>query len=803
VNAPIRYSIGYSFSSFQANSPSASLPGQKLDIELASISDSTESLRSSIADIRRSDGKLNNNLVTFDSLAPEVTFLFDSGSTTNAVLLANAVAGTAANAAAAQAANTAAQAAAAIATAGVDPAALFSGAVAPDVAINAATTTDIGNAASTRVVVNGAAVILSFGVAVKRLRLVRFNGASTLTHSAALILMTGRTRLTQAGDWGIYLSDAAGNWRELTFTRSTSVYYVEHFAAVKGDNATDDMAGIQNIFNLVSAVGGGRVVLGAGVQYRLLSTAALTDLGLILPSNVMLDMNRATFNIECTGNVYGVRMQNDSHILGPGTIGVTVSAGLGALQDIYHAPIGLGAAVGEVTSVNALGPYINATRWSIRGVRLTNVRPNGYKIAAIGGVSHGLIENPEFPGDATSVGCINFDWGTVGAINSSNVPASRALFDAGTAYTVHPNNIYMRGLKIGAMTNATSCPIRLSGCHAIRIDGFEIAQCAAFGVFVTVGDLGYEFADSNTKRSRHTGIVIRNGSILNALAGSGIYCDAYADNIAPAIVLGYVAYLNPLNPTDIVFENIRSIGNLSATAGDGATFRFMEGGTLRNCTFIGHQRGLVIADGAKRVRVEGGEASSNYQDGIYIGGSGTVPEEITVEGIWSYANAIGSVGAGINCANGKRHNVYRCRLGIAGEGNQDYGVRVDPTCIDVAVRWNHTLGAPTAAYALGTINSYGCLRVFEGNTIDPTYVSTIMTGLDIVCVSYEHSLGGLSRRFKALRVALSAGATPNAAFPGLIGDKIDYADPLTGGFLGSVCIGSGSPGSWRTFGVVS
>jgi hypothetical protein len=66
--------------------------------------------------------------------------------------------------------------------------------------------------------------------------------------------------------------------------------------------------------------------------------------------------------------------------------------------------------------------------------------------------------------------------------------ASAALFDAGTAYTVHPNNIHIRRLKIGQMSNAASCPIRLSGVHSIRIDGFEIAQSSACGVFHTAGE---------------------------------------------------------------------------------------------------------------------------------------------------------------------------------------------------------------------------------------------------------------------------------------------------------------------------
>ncbi|MCK1479331.1 hypothetical protein IVB27_32475 [Bradyrhizobium sp. 197] len=573
---------------------------------------------------------------------------------------------------------------------------------------------------------------------------------------------------------------------------------------IVGDGTTDDRAAIQATIDAVAAAGGGYVHAAAGKTYRVVIDSGVTDLGLIIKSNVTLIMNGATINLECTGSVYGIRLQSYAHILGPGTIKTTVSASPGS-QSVWHAPVSLGAAYGEVTSVGSLGNYINATRWSVRNVKLDNLRSGGCCIAGIGGFSHGVIEDIEYPDSSAIIGCVNFDWGTVGSINSADVAASRILYDLGTAYTVHPNNIDVRRLKIGDMTNASSCPIRLSGVHAIRVDGFEIAGSKAYGVFHTAGDLGYEFAiDNNARRQRHRGIVVKNGSILNANNGQAIYCDAYADNIALAVAGGYSPYLAAENTTDIVFENIRSLGSITAAAGDGVTARYLEGGTFRSCYMVGHQRGIVCAESSKRVLITGGEINLCYQEGIYIG-AGTVPEEITVEGVWCYSNCVGSTSAGIYVQAGLRHTVTRCRLGGVGESFQSYGVQVDAGCADVEVTFNHVIGhkAPGAGYLMGTATAYGCVRLCTGNTVNTTYTGTPYSGLNIIIHSYRLNSGGVAtKECLAARSTLTGDTTPTGG-TWTAGDRIVFSNPVAGGKEATICTNGGAPGTWKQYGAIN
>jgi hypothetical protein len=69
---PTSYSPGYSFSGWQSSNPTLPLPADKVDSELANIAVAVNSAGLAVQDVRRSDGKLVNQIVTADSLAADV-----------------------------------------------------------------------------------------------------------------------------------------------------------------------------------------------------------------------------------------------------------------------------------------------------------------------------------------------------------------------------------------------------------------------------------------------------------------------------------------------------------------------------------------------------------------------------------------------------------------------------------------------------------------------------------------------------------------------------------------------------------
>lgn len=69
---PTKYSRGYSFSNFQANTPNRPLPAPSLDTELDNVADSLGATIDALKDIRRSDGKLKAGSIDAESFSDEL-----------------------------------------------------------------------------------------------------------------------------------------------------------------------------------------------------------------------------------------------------------------------------------------------------------------------------------------------------------------------------------------------------------------------------------------------------------------------------------------------------------------------------------------------------------------------------------------------------------------------------------------------------------------------------------------------------------------------------------------------------------
>jgi microcystin-dependent protein len=86
--------------------------------------------------------------------------------------------------------------------------------------IASASTTDLGAVAGLMHDITGTTTITSFGTVDAGIwKVVKFEGALTLTHnSTSLILPGGTSILTVSGDIGIFISEGSGNWRCVSYT---------------------------------------------------------------------------------------------------------------------------------------------------------------------------------------------------------------------------------------------------------------------------------------------------------------------------------------------------------------------------------------------------------------------------------------------------------------------------------------------------------------------------------------------------------------------------------------------------------
>lgn len=69
---PTPYAVSYSFSGFQALNPDTPLPAEAVDVEFAAIEVSIDSVATALAEVRRSDGRLQNSVVSWDGLDDDV-----------------------------------------------------------------------------------------------------------------------------------------------------------------------------------------------------------------------------------------------------------------------------------------------------------------------------------------------------------------------------------------------------------------------------------------------------------------------------------------------------------------------------------------------------------------------------------------------------------------------------------------------------------------------------------------------------------------------------------------------------------
>jgi hypothetical protein len=91
--------------------------------------------------------------------------------------------------------------------------------------IASATTTNIGAATGNFVHITGTTTITGLGtIAAGVIRIVRFAGALTLTHNGTSLILPSNTNITTAAnDTAIFVSEGSGNWRCVSYQKSSDI----------------------------------------------------------------------------------------------------------------------------------------------------------------------------------------------------------------------------------------------------------------------------------------------------------------------------------------------------------------------------------------------------------------------------------------------------------------------------------------------------------------------------------------------------------------------------------------------------
>ncbi len=592
---------------------------------------------------------------------------------------------------------------------------------------------------------------------------------------------------------------------------------------VKSDAGTDDATALQAGIDYVAAAGGGRILLPPGKTTKCTVAPVIKD-------RVTLDLNGGRLLLTLTGtNAQGVRLRNNSWVEN-GTIEVQsqndpVTGGEPGIGAGIHAPLCVGPIYSEGGTVSNPSPDEGVTGWGARNLILSSnknvdrgdgVRLGSVAVQVTGGASLGILENIVVPDNAFMAGGIHFDWGYLGSIASDNIPASRANFDAGTAYTTHPNTIVVRNIKIGNLSRATvgvdtgSHGIRISGGYNILVENVRAKRVTYAFLRHTAGDVGFEFAPASVKPLACKNTILRNCVVEECSTANLIYSDSLADNIYRASLppgqggSSYVPLIDPFHQTNILFENVSGRGPNDATATFGVRFIQQRGGRAVGCLATQFLSNFVMDESTYDCAFLNCIGYNSRGDNFVVEHPTAPPRNCRVENATAYQ--AGQSGAGYaNLLVGKSVDttVYGGSFGAdTGTEQGSYGIRVKTAADGVAgasieglpIIYSHRSGG--SALLVASDESWGALKLFTGARYGSA-VTTRWTGLSIVPVRLDSTGTEDIQIFRSVRAKLSADTTPPSGFPGKRGSRIEYLDPAAGGPTYTVCVSSGTPGIWE------
>ena len=576
---------------------------------------------------------------------------------------------------------------------------------------------------------------------------------------------------------------------------------VKDFGAV-GNGVTNDYQPIQDAIDYLESIGGGKLICENGATYAMNPAPAIKN-------NVQLDMQGATWNMTLgDGNVFGVRIGTNSGIQN-GTLNA-ISTGTPSSQGIWHAAISLGEPNNSGDTPSNPGYYQFANNWFVRNMTISTTRPTGPALQGIGGFYNGILENIVVPDSAFCSG-IHFDWGNVGTVSSGNIPATRIAYDAGECYTTHPNNIIIRNLTVGNLSQPVTGSdvgtraVRLSGCYAISIENVKVAGTTYAAFNHVGGDLGFEFAQPDVRSFACRGTSVKNFNASNSKL-FGAYIDTYADNIALAVAAGYSPIFNVIMQGDITLDQFTTSGLGLNINEDGIRLEFVNGVYIKDANCVNHNYGMYIDQSSQNIKIEKGNYYFNQRDGIAVRDNADT-RYINIDSVVAQRNGVfasATTPSGIKISGGRSINIQNCFIGSTAEDYQDFGILIASAAVNIKIVNNTVLEVVTGgtAFLLTADGDYDSIDIFNGNVYNGS-LGVAYGGQQIYPIAREYDPN--SQTFVGLwyasKVFLTADTTPpNGTWR--TGDRILYSGgSAAGGYTGTICITGGTPGTWKRFGV--
>jgi len=525
---------------------------------------------------------------------------------------------------------------------------------------------------------------------------------------------------------------------------------VKDFGAV-GNGVTDDTAAIRNA-----------VAMGGYIEFPD-STATYLLTGFVDITNpTHIDLGGSTVNFVLATQQAGFHIKSDNVTIENGTITVvgSVMGGNGhSLNCVTAGNQGTGAGYKNLTIRNLTAS--------------TNRNDAGATIGIIGECSNVLIENIAVPDNANCRNVIGIEWGGL------PVPGG----------TGHPHDIVVRNIKIGKLTFPSYGSagyvygVWISAAFNVKVENLSMEQ--GYGlVMVTRGDNANTYAPADYKDMVGHGISVEN-AIIQSCYGFGIRTIGSYKNIT----------LNNID-CDAAFKNIRVIGGkIGANNNFGSAFEQcknvkIDGFTVSGTTAAGVTTGVDVENlDIRNVDISGCEL---YAISL---SNGAVCPSIS-HGLFVGNNSLGGSGTStsvISIDNATDASVEHCNFSTPGAVSETQKYCVFATANAVRPRLNNNHVYAVAASGIGYLINASTTPNIDANGLNNTGASGI-----------TNIVGGAPIFiFQGNNQKMSRGSAVPTAGTWAVGDIIWRITPIAGNFIGWVCTTAGTPGTWKTFGVIS
>lgn len=619
-------------------------------------------------------------------------------------------------------------------------------------------------------------------------------------------------------DFGRFQSVDGSWWHLISQTVTPEMF------GCKGDGTTDDRGNMQNCIDFQGGRGGGVVSFTPNKDYRIVINAAVPNFCLTVADYVEIQFNGSNINLEIDSFLYGVRPKSYTKLMGPGRIAVTVATGVpsGYYQNSFQSPLTFGSSLGDLGTVAAKNPYAEVHDWVVDRITFNSVslNKNSEAICGNGGPYNGVIRNCTVEAGAVFGIPIGFDWAYYGVLDSGNIALSRANYDLGTAYSIHPHHIVIENNHIQAQSQAYdaaqvfgSYGIRTSGCYDIDIRNNTIDYATYAAIAVVGGDQSFEFAPTDIRLQACMDMKI-TGNNCRLCDRFGLLYDAYPDNVWQAVN-------NPLNPSypyaplgivDGYYINTIIKGNHfhgNTALEEGIVSQFNRGASIEDNKIEQFDTGILIDIGSNYNQVINNDISLNTKAGIHVSGN-THPANTLIRHNKIYRNVIGggTTFGNIYIDVANETVIDNNSIGI-GEDFALNGVVVTINAFRTTITNNNVYAVNTGgiAFKLATADSNGlnAIWLFRDNYFSGTGAGTYVSGLNYLPYRRDISTAtpnAIVTHCNCARGTLTGDVTPTYGTWAL-GSTMTSLDSGASNIYINKCISAGTPGTWKTASTLS